>query len=375
MQENNKSQSSDPKTNDNDEIDLIALAKTMWDGRKTIVRYTVIGILIGLVVALITPKEFSASTTMVPQTGNPNAGKLGGLSSLAAMAGFNLNSMEGMETLSPMVYPQIVGSAPFQLDLMNANYKLKNIEKPFSLFHYYTEIEKPGVVSSIKKYTIGLPGLILKSIRPKTDNQQLTTDNLISLSEEEEEIRKKLQENLSLEINDKEGYLTLTAHSKEAELSAQIAQKAQELLQQYITNFKIEKAKSQLNFVEKRYSEKQQEFEIAQEKLARFRDQNKNVSSALARTEEERLQSEYNLAYSVYSELAKQLEQAKIQVKEETPVFSVIQPVQVPNQKSKPNRPFILFIWTFLGIIIGVGVVFGKEFFSAVKQRWNEDDE
>ena len=356
----------------NDEIDLIALAKTMWDGRKTIIRYTVIGILIGLVVASITPKEFSASTTMVPQTGNPNAGKLGGLSSLAAMAGFNLNSMEGMETLSPMVYPQIVGSAPFQLDVMNASYQLKGLEDSFSLIHYYTEIEKPGIIPSIKNYTIGLPGLILKNIKPTTDNQQPTTDNLISLSQEQEEIRKKLQENLSLEINDKEGYLTLTAHSKEAELSAQITQKAQELLQQYITNFKIEKAQSQLSFIENRYFEKQQEFEMAQEKLARFRDQNKNVSSALARTEEERLQSEYNLAYSVYSELAKQLEQAKIQVKEETPVFSVIQPVQVPNEKSKPNRPLILFIWTFLGIIIGVGVVFGKEFFSAVKQRWNE---
>jgi len=78
------------------------------------------------------------------------------------------------------------------------------------------------------------------------------------------------------------------------------------------------------------------------------------------------------LIYSVYSELAKQLEQAKIQVKQDTPVFTIIEPISVPIKKSKPNRPMILLIWLFLGGVLGTGVVFGKEFIVPMKKRWNE---
>ena len=95
----------------------------------------------------------------------------------------------------------------------------------------------------------------------------------------------------------------------------------------------------------------------------------------MAKTEEERLQSEYSIAFSVYSELAKQLEQAQIQVKEETPVFSVLSPTVVPKLKSKPQKVKILAIWLFLGGVIGTGIVFGRQYMGTFKERWKESDE
>jgi uncharacterized protein involved in exopolysaccharide biosynthesis len=91
----------------------------------------------------------------------------------------------------------------------------------------------------------------------------------------------------------------------------------------------------------------------------------------LARTEEERLQSDYQLAFEVYSQLAQQQEQAQIKVKEDTPVFSILKPVVVPVEKSAPNRPMILFIWIFLGGIISIVWIFGKQFLASVKEKWN----
>ena len=363
-----------------DEIDLIALAKTLWDNRKFIIITVAIFMVLGIAVALLTPKEYTASTTLVPQVSKGST-KMGGLSSLAAMAGFNLNDMTGGSgELSPMVYPQIVKSVPFQLELMNTPFRFPEHEQPVSIYTYYTEIKETGFLEGLKKYTIGLPGVIIKAIRgeqvtsdPMTSDSMTSdsmTSDYITLSKEQEKIRKMLSDKVNLEVNDKDGYLTLSATSLDPKLAAQLTTKAQTLLQNTITDFKIEKAKTQLDFIQERYNEKKNEFENAQATLAQFRDRNKNVTSALARTTEEQLQNEYQLAFEVYSQLAQQLEQAQIQVKEDTPVFSVLKPVTVPLEDNASGLT-ILIIFTFLGAVIAVGWIFGKEFMAGLKDKWD----
>jgi uncharacterized protein involved in exopolysaccharide biosynthesis len=355
-----------------DEIDLIALAKTLWDNRKFIIITVAIFMVLGIAVALLTPKEYTASTTLVPQV-SKGSSKMGGLSSLAAMAGFNLNDMTGGSSeLSPMVYPQIVKSVPFQLELMNTPFVFPGQKQPLSFYHYFNEVKKPGTLGLIKKYTIGLPGVIAENGKekdtPLTNDQ--STSEYIALSREQEKIRKRLDKTINLEVNDKDGYLTLSATTLDPKLAAQLTTKAQTLLQNTITEFKIEKAKAQLDFIQERYNEKKNEFENAQATLAQFRDRNKNVTSALARTTEEQLQNEYQLAFEVYSQLAQQLEQAQIQVKEDTPVFSVLKPVTVPLEDNASGLT-TLVIFTFLGGIIAVGWIFGKEFLNSLKDKWD----
>ena len=359
-----------------DEIDLIALAKTLWDNRKFIIKTVAIFMVLGVAVAILTPKEYTASTTVVPQISDSKS-KLGGLSSLAAMAGFNLNDMTGGNTqLSPMVYPQILSSVPFQLELMNTPFHFPGQQDSISIYTYYTEVKETGFLEGLKKYTIGLPGVIIKAIKgeEKTAHASSITNGYITLTKEQEEVRKMLSEKVHLVVNDKDGFLTLSVSTINAELAAQVAKKALELLQTYITSFKIEKASAQLRFIEERYNDNKKEFEAAQSALAEFRDKNKNVTSALARTQEERLQSDYQLAFDVYSGLAQQLEQARIQVKEDTPVFSVLKPVTVPLDDNSSGFT-TLIISTFLGMVIAIGWIFGKEFLETIKERWNKKED
>ena len=185
-------------------------------------------------------------------------------------------------------------------------------------------------------------------------------------------VREILSGLVSLDVNPKEGLITLSATMSEAHAAAELGQHAQELLQQYITESRIKKAKANLDFIQQRFDETALKYEAAQQKLANFRDRNKNVSLATSKTEEERLSSQFNLIYSLYSELAKQLEQAKIQVKQDTPVFTIIEPVTVPMKKTKPKRPMILMIWLFLGGVMGTGIVFGREYTRSIKKQWNE---
>lgn len=361
---------------EDDEIDLIALAKNIWDRRKFVLKTVIIFAIIGVFVALVTPSQFTTSTKMVPQSSGGNQKVGGGLSSLASMAGISLNMNQTSSELLPQTYPQIVQSVPFQLKLMQTRFDFSDVDKPVTLLEYYTEYSKPGVLSVIKKYTIGLYGVISQAIKGQKNSgkEEMKIGNTIKLTKEQETVRKIISENISLEINDKDGFIQLNSSFHEADLSAQVAQKAQELLQQYITNFKVEKASEQLNFIDERYKEKKKEFQEAQAALAAFRDRNKNVTSAMALTEQERLQNEYQLAFEVYSNLAQQLEQARIKVKEDTPVFSVIQPVTVPQEPTKPNRKVILIIWIFLGGIIAIGWIFASQYFETVKEYWKEID-
>ncbi len=352
-----------------DEIDLIQLAKELWNGRKLVLKTTLIFIVLGLLVALLSPKEYSVTSIMVPQS-STGSSKLGGLSSLAAMAGFNLNLNSGGGELSPMIYPKIVQSIPFQKALMQTKLDIKGIGHPVTYYDYYTKYAKRSMLS----YITGVPGIIMKALhgKPKNELSQGDTMHLIQLSPKERRLANGLKSAVYADVDSKNGYITLTAIMPQALAAAELGQRAQELLQQFITEIKVKKAQAQLDFIEGRYKVQKKAFDKAQMNLARFRDQNKNISTAMASSEETRLSNNYQLIYGVYSELAKQLENARIQVKDDSPVFSIIEPVTIPNYRFKPKRVMIMIIWTFLGLVVGTGLVFGKRYWTEMKARWKE---
>ena len=351
-----------------EEIDLVEVIRKLWNNRKLILKITIVFMVLGVLVALFSPKEYTAGCTMVPQSGDKKMG--GNLSGLASMVGINLGGASSGEILAPTIYPKIVSSIPFRKDLMETPLKFEDYEEPITLLDYYTkdEYQKFSLGGTIMKYTVGLPGVIISAIRGEDTTTISTGEGRLiqSLSQDEKKMSEKLNNMISLNVNDKEGYVQLTASLPEPLAVAQLAQQAQVLLQQYITRFKIEKVQSNLDFVRNQYEKSKLRYEEKQEELAKFRDANKNFSSAVAKTKEEVLTNEYNLAYSVYSELAKQLEQAEIAVNETTPILTVVEPVVVPTERSKPKRGLICVLFTFLGVFAGVGTVLAIPFVANV---------
>ena len=286
------------------------------------------------------------------------------MSARAALAGINLNAAQSAESLSPNVYENIMGSTTFRKELMQTMIDFEKVDHPVSFFDYYTseEYNKPSVFSYIKKYTIGLPFTILNAIRgeqPEPDYSAVGGDEnaIETISEDEYNAMAILGESIGLSLDEKKGYVTITANMSEPLAAAQMAQATLTLLQKYITEFKIEKVQSNLDFVQERFDEAKRNFEDVQARRAKLRDANMNTSRYSARTELERLDAEYTLAQGVYTSLAQQVEQAKISVKETAPILTVIKPVTVPYKKSKPQRAMILFAFTFLGAVAGMGGV------------------
>ena len=350
-----------PMLQEEQEIDLVALVKKMWLNKGLIIKLTAVFMVLGLLVALFSSKVYTTSCDIVPQTSKGAKG--GGMSSLAALAGINLNDGRSGAELSPLVYQNIMNSTSFRKELMQTKIDFEEAGRPVSFYEYYTseEFNKPTVLSYIMKYTIGLPGVIMGAIRgeqPEPDYSSLGGASAIeTISKDDFKAMSILESCISMTLDNKNGYLTITANMPEALAAAQLAQASVELLQKYITKFKIEKVQSNLDFVQERYNEAKGNFEDIQSRRAKFRDANHNSVKYAARVEQEKLDAEYTLAMNLYSELATQLEQAKINVKETTPILTVIRPVTVPYKKSKPQRAMILLAFTFLGFATGAGLV------------------
>ena len=371
MEENTKSTNIGVE-DDEEGIDLIVLVKGLWLGRKTVIIWTCVFMVIGLLMALLMPRKYRVETMMVPQM----EGSKSSLSNLVSLAGFDLGSQNSGSELSPLIYPQIVSSVPFLKELMYTPLHYKDVDTAVCMFTYTYEIEKPSIIEVMLKYTIGLPYIIKNAIMGEKENLIMPGDSCddntpkpLVLTKDEFFLIEDIREQVYLDVDQKEGTITLVVKGKEPIQTTELAMKAQQLLQEEITRFKVEKSQSELDYIQARYDEVKKEAEDYQVQLALITDRSQELTSARDRIERERIQAKYSIANSVYSELAKQLEQAKMKVKKDTPVFTVIQPIKVPNRAAN-SRARTLIIWTFLGGVLGCGIVLGKSYMPRIKEMF-----
>ena len=213
------------------------------------------------------------------------------------------------------------------------------------------------LIGFIKKYTIGL--FSSNSSESASINPALDAYNFISL--EDFGMIKSLRGKFSIELNDKEGYIKVIASDQDAFVSTQLVSLVTKNLQSRIIALRTNKIKERLDYSKEQYDLKRSEFESLQNRVARFKDSNKNISTAKFLSRLERLQSEYTLQESILTNLAGVYNNNKIKLNKNTPIFSVIDEVYVPNERSAPKRSMIVIIWVFLGLVLAVGYILAKK--------------
>ena len=70
--------------------------------------------------------------------------------------------------------------------------------------------------------------------------------------------------------------------------------------------------------------------------------------------EREKLEADFQIINAVMVELSKQVEQSKLQVSKDTPVFSVLKEATMPTKRSSPKRTQMVLIFAFMGFIVSV---------------------
>ncbi len=362
-------------------IDIMAIVKRLWNKRKYIIVVTSCFVAVGLLIAIFGRPVYTSSCTFVPQMSN---GRSTSASALAALAGMSTFDIEGGSDLSPLVYPQLLENAGLLRELLYTKLHFEEWDEPVSLYDYYMnpDYQKTYIIDNVMFFTYGWPFALLKSLLDKSDELQVEMTDYESgeiapvsrigyFTEDEYDCLDIIVGNISVDVDKNDGYLELKCKMDEKMAAAELCEAVFNLMEKYITAFKIEKASQTLEYIQGRYKEVHLEYQKKQMELAEFNDANRGTLSATAQTRRDQLTAEYNLAYSMFADISKKCMQAEMQVKEDQPVLSIVKSIVVANKRSN-SRALTLIIFTFLGGVLAVGSVIGFDYLKKLGSKWPE---
>ena len=371
MEQTSEKETKQVYNNHNDEeleIDLMDLLRKVIGIRKKIYKAAGIGLIIGVIVAISIPKQYTVEVTLSPEMGNNKGGGLSGLA--ASFLGSGVSMGDGTDALNASLSADIVSSTPFLLELSNMKVPVSGSEE-ISLSSYLDEESSPWW-----SYVIGFPGMVIggvKSLFIEDEDESIFSDKAsqgtIELSKKESQKIESLKKKIVASVDKKTSMTSVTATFQDSKVAAVVADSVVKKLQEYIIDYRTSKSKEDCLYLEKLFKERQQEYYEAQRKYANYMDSHDNIILQSVRTEQERLQNDMSLAYQVYSQVASQLQVARAKVQEEKPVFAVVEPAVVPLEPSGTSRKVYVLAFIFLSVCIVIfWNLFGKDFLNKFKE-------
>ena len=371
MEQTSEKETKQLHNNHNDEeieIDLMDLLRKVIGIRKKIYKAAGIGLVIGIIVAISIPKQYTVEVTLSPEMGNNKGGGLSGLA--ASFLGSGVTMGDGTDALNASLSADIVSSTPFLLELSNMKVPVSGGEE-ISLSSYLNEESSPWW-----GYVIGFPGMVMggaKSLFTENEDEPISSDKVsrgaIELSKKETEKIETLKKMIAAAVDKKTSMTSISVTFQNPKVAAVVADSVVKKLQEYIIDYRTFKAKEDCIYLEKLFKERQQEYYAAQKKYADYLDSHDNIILQSVRTEQERLQNDMSLAYQVYSQVASQLQVARAKVQEEKPVFAVVEPAVVPLEPSGTSRKVYVLAFIFLSVCFVISwKLFGEDILNKFKE-------
>lgn len=357
-------------SDDEGEIDLLALGAGLWRNRKTILRWSAVGAVVGLVVGFGIPETYKVSATLAPETEQKTNGSVG---SLASMMGVNLNG--GVDAISVEMFPDVVHSVPFVFNLFGLEVRTADGKVETTLLDYMLERQR----SPWWSYVLAAPGKAVgwaASLFSKEEGETGGPLVMENLPREARDVVKYFSENLAVTVDSKKtGKAELSLVMQDPLVAATVLNAVIDDLKEYMSDYRTSKARQDAENLSAICAERKAEYYAAQRAYAEYSDANKSVVLQSAQAERDRLRQEMDLAYQVYSQVATQLESARIQEQQAKPVFTVVEPVTVPIRKHAPSKAKILLVWTFLfGCAAAAWTLFGKKTLDTIKNELGKQD-
>lgn len=356
------------------EIDLMEYARKLWAARKLLFKVAGIAVIVGVVIAFTTPKQYTVSVKLAPESTKSG----GGLSGIASMLGVGSMSMgSDADALSITLYPDIVSSTPFILDLMDTQVKTIDEEQPdTTLVGYLKEYTNKSLIGTVMSLPFKAIGGIISLFKDKEEEKGVKEINPFQLTKEQSKTVQGLKKMIVANVDKKTGVTTVSVTMQDPLVAAILTDTVVVKLKEHITKYRVSKAEEDCKYWEQLNDQRRDEYHAKQKLYAEYIDANQNVILKSVRIEQERLQNDMNLAYQVYSNVAAQLQMAKAKVQEAKPVFAIVEPASVPILPSGTSRKMILVATVFLFVAAAAAwVLFGVDLWKKVKEGLSEQPE
>lgn len=363
---------------EDDEISLIDLIKVLWEGRKKILVTTAIFFALGLFVYLFGGREYESDAILIQEEQQGQSQMQALAQQFGGLGGGQRGRPEGF--IPPSLYPKIMESADFMLGVVNHEVEFDELGITTSPLIYFNEYYEPPFTEKsadfLVNYTIKLPITLYRGAKGlfSSDDTLSVSDiteediRFLRLNSEQRKAISLMRERMTLEQDG--NLVTFKVKMPDAVASAELNEYLISRIQEFVVDYRIEKFRQNLEFVEKQKEDARQRYEEAQLELARFSDQNRNITTAVARTQQEELQNRRNVTFNVYNTLAQELEQSRIRLQEQTPVFNVLQKPSLPHTTGSGSK-LLLILSIFLGGFFGIFIVFAEQAWKAIKESLN----
>ena len=368
-----------------EEISLIDLFLVIKPHLKYVYYSVGIFFVIGIIHTITAPKEYEAKSTILLESTNTSSSSES-LRGLAGLAGINLPTYHmAAGDINADLYPAIIDSQPFLYELMKEKFYFSDEKKNMSLYEYLLKNETKNIISSTIGFIFSIPDILIGMfqtsqpipIPPHYKKDNITTTNekntILKITGEEIQVMNSLRNRIKIESSKKNTRTTtFITKMRDAYVSAELNNTVRKKVVDYVINYKTEKKRANLEFVEKQLKESENKFKAAQYALASFKDSNREMIYSTTKAKEQELQAEFNLEYNIYNNLSLEFYKAKIDMEKETPIFSIFEPVTMPLSNTEPNIKKILLMYIAAGILFGgmlVPLFLFKSYYNSIREE------
>jgi len=323
------------------QISLVKLIMQLWSRKWTIVIVAFLSGVLGFLLALDIPKRYRTVVTLAPESMESDLGATA--SSISSMLGMTMGA-SGSDAIYPELYPDIINTTPFTVEMLNIPVSTMDGSYSGDLYHYLKSYQKSPWWNKLKTK--------FKAIFASKDTGASDVLDPYCPTKRQMMLIDSFHKKVTCEVDVKTSVITLSSVMQDKQVACIVADSLCVKLQEYVTAYKTNKAKHDLEIVKKLYDEAKNDYMNAQQQYASFLDKNANLVRESAKAEAVRLENEQNITFVVYQEMSSQLANARAKLQEQTPAFTVLEPARLAEWHFAPKKSIIAIFFAFLG---GIG--------------------
>ena len=292
-------------------------------------------------------KTYTAELTFVVEEENV-ASPLSSMSGIASQFGFDVLG-GGTSTFSQQNIMQLLKSRGVISKTLLEDITINN-QKDYIIEHYISLYEKKSLWINSDLNNLGL-----------SFSSALTQahDSIISLAWEE-----IVEQSLHVDIkNDETNIISLSFTSSNENFSKLFAEKLISQMSMMYVEYKTKQASNTIDFLQSRSDSVFSELESSEREYARIKDINQRIIKASGRLKELQLMRNVEVLNTMYLEIIKNLEIAKMTLLNQTPIIQIIDRPILPLKDNSVSKLLVVIISIFTSLILSIIYLFFTKLF------------